>query len=203
MKLYGLFILMAGSTVLSPGPGVVMTLSNALRHGLRGTAGGVLGIAFGALVVAALSATSLGLLLAASPLAFMILRLCGAVYLAYLGIRLWRAQPLRLAPPAGQAPDFGKRFLEGLSLQVTNPNAIFFFLSVFPQFIEPGGGYAAQFTTLVVTYAALVVAIHSLYAAFAAKARRWLSSERGGRAVNRIGGASFIFFGAALAAAGL
>ena len=52
MHVYLLFLLMAGATVLSPGPGVVMTLSNALRFGARGTMGGVLGIATGALVVA-------------------------------------------------------------------------------------------------------------------------------------------------------
>lgn len=53
MKLYLLFLAMATATVLSPGPGVVMTLSNALRYGLRGTLGGILGIAFGALLATA------------------------------------------------------------------------------------------------------------------------------------------------------
>ena len=201
MKLYALFLLMAGTTVLTPGPGVVMTLSNALRFGMRATLGGVLGIAAGTLVVAAISATSLGVLLAASPLAFAAIRLCGAAYLAYLGVRLWRARPMQLAEAVPVAP-VGRRFLEGLALQVTNPNAILFFLSIFPQFIEPGAGHAAHFAALVLTYGALVVVIHCLYAAFAGKARHWLASDRGGRAVNRIAGASFVFFGAALAAAG-
>lgn len=52
MKLYSLFLLVASVTVLSPGPGVIMSLTNALRYGLRGTFGGILGIAVGALVVA-------------------------------------------------------------------------------------------------------------------------------------------------------
>jgi homoserine/homoserine lactone efflux protein len=56
-------------------PRVVMTLTNALRYGVRGTFGGILGIAFGALVVAAISATSLGVLLATSALAFTVLKL--------------------------------------------------------------------------------------------------------------------------------
>jgi len=60
MKLYPLFLLMAAVTVFSPGPGVVMTLTNSLRHGLRGAFGGILGVSYGALVVAAISATSLG-----------------------------------------------------------------------------------------------------------------------------------------------
>ncbi len=201
MKLYLLFLLMATATVFSPGPGVVMTLSNALRYGMRGTFGGILGIAFGALVVAAISATSLGVLLAASALAFTVLKFVGAAYLVYLGIRLWRAPPFQFAAQSAHQASFGRRFLEGLSLQLTNPKAIFFFLSVFPQFINAEQNYALQFTTLVLTYSSLVVAIHCSYAVFAKRAKRWLTSERGGRTLNKAAGATFVFFGAALATA--
>ena len=201
MHLYLLFLVMAAATVLSPGPGVVMTLTNALRFGLRGTIGGVLGIAFGALVVAATSATSLGVLLATSVLAFTVLKLLGAAYLIFLGVRLWRSPALKLSAQPAHEASFGKRFVEGLSLQLTNPKAIFFFLSVFPQFIDPTKSYTTQFTALVLTYASLVVAIHSLYAVFSSRAKRWLSSDRGGRAMSRTSGVTLILFGAVLAAA--
>lgn len=201
MKLYVLFVAMAAVTVLSPGPGVVMTLSNALRYGMRSTFGGILGIATGALVVAAFSATSAGALLAASSLAFTVLKLVGAAYLIYLGIKLWRAPPFVFSASSAPAAGFGRRFAEGLSLQFTNPKAIFFFLSVFPQFIDPAQDYALQFTALVLTYSALVVLIHSGYAFFAQSAQRWLRSERGGRQVNRVAGTTFVLFGLALATA--
>ena len=201
MHRYSLFFVMAAATVLSPGPGVVMTLTNALRYGLRGTVGGILGIAFGALVVAAISATSVGVLLATSAVAFTVLKFVGAAYLVYLGIRLWRSPPFKFAEQPAHEASFGKRFFEGLSLQLTNPKAIFFFLSVFPQFINPEMNYAFQFAALVLTYATLVVAIHCIYALFARRAKSWLTSERGGRAVNRTAGATFVLFGAALATA--
>jgi threonine/homoserine/homoserine lactone efflux protein len=201
MELYPLFLLVAAATVFSPGPGIVMTLTNALRYGLRGSFGGILGIAFGALVVAGISATSLGLLLATSALAFTILKFAGAAYLVYLGVRLWRAPPVSLAEPVARRAGFARRFAEGLSLQLTNPKAIFFFLSVFPQFIDTQHGYAAQFALLVCTYSALVVVIHCLYALFAQRAKRWLASPRGGRMVNRAGAVTFMGFGAALASA--
>ena len=145
MNLYLLFLTVATLTVLSPGPGVLMTLTNALRYGLRGTIGGILGIAFGALLVAGISATTLGAVLAASALAFTVLKLAGAAYLIYLGARLWRSPPMHVqsAAQAHQA-SFKRRFLEGLSLQLTNPKAIFFFLSVFPQFIEGEAGFVGQ-----------------------------------------------------------
>lgn len=201
MKLYPLFLLMATATVFSPGPGVVMTLTNAIRYGLPGTFGGILGIAFGALVVAAISATSLGMILASSAVAFTVMKYLGAAYLVYLGIKLWRAPAFHFNEAASADAGFRKRFVQGLSLQMTNPKAIFFFLSVLPQFIDLSANYAMQFAILVLTYGALVVVIHCLYAFSAHRAKRWLTSAKGGRAVNRIGGATFILFGAALTTA--
>jgi len=202
VHVYLLFLLMAGATVLSPGPGVVMTLSNALRFGARGTMGGVLGIATGALVVAVISATSLGVLLATSAAAFTALKFIGAAYLVYLGIRLWRAPPLQLEiSAAGADGGFGKRFVEGITMQLTNPKVVLFFLSIFPQFIDPSASYAAQFAVLVLTYCLLVVGIHLMYAVFARRAKRWLTSARGGRIMNRAAGTTFFFFGGVLATA--
>ena len=77
---------MATATVFSPGPGVVMTLTNSLRYGMKGTFGGILGIASGALGVAAVSATSVGVVLAASAVAFTVMKYIVAAYLVYLGI---------------------------------------------------------------------------------------------------------------------
>lgn len=201
MKLYPLFVVMATATVFSPGPGVVMTLTNSLRYGLRGSLGGILGVACGSLLVALISATSLGVVLATSALAFTALKFAGAAYLAYLGVRLWRAPAFRFAEQQAHPASFGRRFIEGVSLQLTNPKSIFFFLSVFPQFIDASSGYAAQFSVLVLTYGTLVVLIHCLYALFAQRARGWLASERGGRTVNKAGGATFVLFGGLLATA--
>lgn len=201
MKLYALFLLMATATIFSPGPGVVMTLTNALRYGFRGTFGGILGISCGALIVAAISATGLGVLLATSALAFTILKYIGAAYLIYLGIRLWRAPAVHFATGQAHAAGFRRRFLEGLSLQLTNPKAIFFFLSVFPQFIDHERAYVPQFFLLVCTYSVLVVVIHCCYTLTAQRAKNWLQSERGGRVLNKAGGATMLCFGAALATA--
>lgn len=201
MKLYPLFVLMATATVFSPGPGVLMTLTNSLRYGFRGTIGGILGVACGSLLVALISATSLGVVLATSAMAFTVLKFAGAGYLAYLGVRLWRAPAFRFEEQAAHPASFGRRFAEGISLQLTNPKSIFFFLSVFPQFIDHAAGYAFQFSVLVLTYGSLVVVIHCVYALFAQRARHWLSSERGGRTLNKAGGATFVFFGGLLATA--
>lgn len=202
VHLYLLFLLMATATALSPGPGVVMTLSNALRLGRRGTLGGILGISAGALVVSALSATSLGVLLATSATAFTLVKYVGAAYLVYLGIRLWRKPGLNLQTDTGAADDrFGRRFIEALLLQLSNPKVVLFFLSIFPQFIDPAGDFQIQFVLLTLTYAVIVALVHLGYALGAKRIRGWLTSERGGRVMNRTAGSTFLFFGAVLASA--
>lgn len=201
MKLYALFLIMATMTILSPGPGVIMTLTNAMREGFRSTVSGILGLAFGIVIVAGISATGLGLILATSALAFTVIKLVGAAYLIYLGVRLWRAPPFQFHEQAPRQSSLWRRFVEGLSLQVTNPKSIFFFLSVFPQFIDPSAAYGTQFSFLVLTFSGLLIAIHCIYAFFAYKAKMWLTSEKGGQIVNKVGGTTLVFFGAMLAVA--
>jgi len=201
MDSYALFLIIAIATVLSPGPGVILTLTNSIRYGMSGAIGGILGISCGTFVVAGVSATSLGLLLATSALAFSIMKFVGAAYLVYLGIKLWRSPVKRIEGNSFAIRSKKRQFIEGLTIQLTNPKAVFFFMSVFPQFVDFTSNYVGQFTLLVVTYSSLVVIIHLLYAYLAKSARSWLSSEKGGRMVNRIGGGTFIGFGVALASA--
>ncbi len=199
MENYFLFLIVASATVLSPGPGVTLTLTNAIRFGMYETFAGILGVASGAVIVAAISATGLGLLLTASAMAFTIMKYIGAAYLIYLGIKMWRAHPSMAKETVAAKPSIHRRYLEGITLQLSNPKAIFFFLSVFPQFIYSSKPYASQFVLLVLTFGSLVVVIHMLYALSAQKVKRFLSTPRGSLLFNRIGGGAFVFFGLALA----
>lgn len=209
MKSYLLFFIMAAATVASPGPGVVLTLSNALRNGFLNTFSGIFGVACGTAVVAGISATSISAILASSALAFSFMKYLGAAYLIYLGIQRFRAPPLQMKISADESgavvdgkPSRGLRyFTEGLSIQCTNPKAVFFFMSVFPQFIDAGRSYLPQFSMLVLTYSGLVMAIHSVYSLVAQKARSWITSPRGGNVVRKMSGTAFIFFGIMLAGA--
>ncbi len=199
MEHYILFLTIASVTVLSPGPGVTLTLTNSIRYGMYETFGGILGIATGNCIVATISATGLGLLLAASALAFTIMKYIGAAYLIYLGIKMWRTPPMAIKDTVALKPSIRKRYLEAITMQLSNPKAIFFFLSIFPQFIDNSKSYAVQFIVLVLTFCLLVIGIHLLYAMSAQRVKRWLSSPRGSRIFNGIGAGAFIFFGLALA----
>ena len=201
---FPLFLLMATVTIATPGPGVVMTLTNTLRFGVRGALGGILGLAAGIFCVATLSATSLGVLLATSAQAFTIVKLAGAAYLVYLGIRLWRAPGFSAdsadSAQARPAP-FHRRFIDGLTLQLTNPQSILFFMSIFPQFIDAQRPFVPQFVLLVCTFSTLLILIHLLYATGARCAGGWLRHPRVGRYINRGAGSAFVLFGVLLASA--
>ena len=201
MQLYLLFILMAVLTILSPGPGVLKSISNSLNYGFKTAFIGVLGLSFGVLCVATISATSLGALLAASNTAFTVIKYMGAAYLIYMGIKLWLAPATQMVNEAAQVVSHKRLFVEGMLFQLTNPKALVFFLSVFPQFIEREQPYVPQFVALALTFCGLLIVIHTAYAFFAQRVQRLLKSSQGGRWLNRVGGTAFIGFGVLLASA--
>lgn len=198
MTSYGLFLLLATLTVLSPGPGVVLTLSNSLRHGWTGALPGIAGIALGAFVVAGLCASSVGLILATSASAFTALKYVGALYLLYLGFKMWRADSFIPELEVTAARPW-RRFIEALSIQLLNPKAGFFFLAVFPQFIRPSENYYAQFLVLVSSYSVLVILVHTAYALLASSARGWLSTKKGSWLAGKLSGITFFCFGVLMA----
>lgn len=198
MENYLLFLIVATLAILSPGPGVVLTVTNAIRYGLPEALKSILGVAVGTFIVAGISVTSLGIILATSSLAFSILKYIGAAYLIYLGIKLWRAPTAPMVIPANAPKKKEAQFIAGLALQLTNPKAVFFFLAIFPQFIHSASDVMAQ-CLLVASYSALILIIHLIYAYLATSVRGWLTSNKGGRLLNRIGGSTFICFGAGLA----
>jgi len=201
MENYFVFVLIASITILSPGPGVILTLTNAISYGVRGAIGGILGIAFGTFIVAGVSATSLGVILATSSVAFTAMKYIGAAYLIYLGIKLWNSPVKTIEEKNNSKKAKRLLFLEGLTMQLTNPKAVFFFMSIFPQFVDFTKDYNNQFIIFVITYSSLVVFIHFIYAYLAKSSRKWLGSQKGGKAVNRFGGGTFVFFGIGLASA--
>lgn len=89
---YLLYIGVALATILLLGPAVMLTVNNSIQRGFLKSLAGIFGIATAILIVAAISATSIGVLLASSAVAFTVVKIAGAIYLIYLGIKMWRAR---------------------------------------------------------------------------------------------------------------
>jgi homoserine/homoserine lactone efflux protein len=136
---------------LTPGPAVMLVLSNAARYGPRRTVATISGLLLANIFYFAISATSLGALFLSSYELFSLVRWVGAGYLVYLGIRaLWsRGLAQRVATDRGPADRSARRlFADGLLLQISNPKALLWFGAIVPQFIDAGQEIAPQVLVL-------------------------------------------------------
>ena len=199
MELYFLYIAIATVTISSPGPGVILTISNSLRYGFIKAIFGIMGIALGILFIAIISASSLSIILSTSAFAFTVLKYIGAIYLIYLGIKLWNSTGTFCENKDYKEKTSFKIFLEGITITLLNPKAIFFFASLFPQFINQNENYINQFIILSLIFSSLVIIIHFLYAISASLARAKLTTAKTSRAIARTSGSVLMCFGVGLA----
>lgn len=203
------FVVMAAFTVASPGPGVLMTLDNAISGGWQRSMTGVLGLAAGAALMAGLSSAGVGLLVRSSELLFQLLKYCGVAYLFYLAYKAWTrdARTLGIALSGLGADDEAARreslLFRGMLLQTSNPKSLLFFFSVLPQVVEARSAVASSELRLAIaigTYCLLLILIHGIYAAAASKARGWLGRPGSARLLSRASALMFLGFGVAMLA---
>jgi threonine/homoserine/homoserine lactone efflux protein len=194
----------AASAVLLaiPGPTVLLVVSYALGHGRRTALATVSGVVLGDIVAMTASILGLGALLAASAGAFTTLKLIGAAYLVFLGIRLWRA-PVGEGPFADNdnLPEEKLLRIMGHAFAVTalNPKSIVFFVAFLPQFMSPKLPLLEQVVIFEGTFVALSACLSLCYVFAADRARRFIRKRSVRRVVNRSGGTLLIAAGAVTA----
>lgn len=159
------FMTVAAATAFAPGPAVALALGNAIRVGPRRALVGSMGNATGVLLVGWACLWIVGRVLEAAPIAFAALRVTGAAYLMYLGLRLWRSAgsaTLRCQPEADAVSTAGRVFRQGLWVALTNPKSVVFFGAVLPAFAGTDGP-AANGPLLVSCFAGLTAFAHAVY----------------------------------------
>ncbi len=140
VNLWWFYVLTCIVADLTPGPAVMLVVSNAAKYGTRKTIATISGALLANIFYFAVCATSLGALLFSSQNLFLAVKWIGAAYLTYLGIRSLLARNTTLIVPAGTpyADRSALRlFLEGIVLQLSNPKALLWFGAIVPQFIDP------------------------------------------------------------------
>lgn len=192
------FFLTTLVVALSPGPGAVLSMSVGVRHGYRHALKAILGLQTALLLQLLLVALGLGALLAASELAFLIVKLAGAAYLVWLGIQRWR-EPLAIGE--GDPNVSGAFYRQGILVNFGNPKAIVFIAALVPQFIDPQAPQVPQFAVIALTMCSLDTAVMSCYALLASRFRGVLATPRRGLLANRVFGSIFVAAGALLAGA--
>jgi len=189
MKTETLLLFMAAAFVLAitPGPTMLLALSNGISGGMRRARWGIAGASLGSTIVIATVALGLGSLLAASEWLFNALRVAGVIYLAWLGIKLWRSPPpdvaaVVAAPDA--APHGRMALVRSLTVALSNPKSVLFFAAFLPQFIDTTQPQGLQYLVLGAIFVALDTLIMLAYAGAGTQAVRWLS-QRSLRNLNR------------------
>jgi threonine/homoserine/homoserine lactone efflux protein len=174
-----------------PGPTILTVISYSVAHGRRANVPLVAAVALGDSTALVLSLLGLGALLAASATWFTVIKWAGGLYLIWLGIRLFRAGLGAEALPAiAPAVRESRRRLFANTWLVTalNPKGMVFFVAFLPQFLNAGRNVTTQLWILSVTFVVLATINATLYAVFAASARRLLESPRALRGFNLTGG---------------
>jgi len=190
IELWLAFVAASAVLLIIPGPTILTVISYSISHGRRANLPLVAAVALGDSTALVVSLLGLGALLAASAFWFTVVKLVGGLYLLFLGIKLLRAgvSPAVLAAPAAPGSRL-KLFANTYLVTALNPKGIIFFVAFLPQFLRPGASVSAQLWVLACTFVVMATLNATLYATFAATARRLLSSPKAQRRFNFGGGA--------------
>jgi threonine/homoserine/homoserine lactone efflux protein len=192
------FLAAAILLTLSPGPDNMMVLGIGMAKGrLRGMAFG-LGCAMGCLSHTLLAVIGVSALIAASPLAFTALKVCGGLYLAWMGFKAIRSRGAGAVDRMDSVTESARTlFLRGVFANAINPKVVLFFLSFLPQFVvAQRGGASLQLALLGITFTLQAAILFGLLGFFSGAVGAWLTRRpRAGMWLDRVAGAIFIGLG--------
>lgn len=199
------FLIVAVVLVVTPGPDFAMVTKNAFAGGRRAGITTAMGVAVGLSVWTCASLLGIDALMRISALAFTVVKVAGAAYLIYLGLRsIIGAARRPQAPEVSTVPSTqsqaGSSFRQGLLCNLLNPKAAVIFTSVIPQFLAPGISREWQLAELGGVFVVLVAIWLSLYSLLAGAAGSALRRSAFRRMVEGVTGCVLVALGLRLAA---
>ncbi len=208
---YLAYVLATVLILMTPGPTVLLVISRSLAGGRAQGMKMVPGVALGDLTSMTLSFAGLGALLALSATLFTVLKLCGAAYLIWMGIRLWRegvhvGDDLdgreRVGPHAGRRSEPSGRtlFTQAYVVTATNPKAIAFFVAFVPQFVNHQAPVIPQLVLCGATFVVLAALNVAGYAWLAGSLRARFRKPRTLKILGRSGACALMAAGVMTAA---
>ncbi|MEE4243574.1 MAG: LysE family translocator [Desulfopila sp.] len=198
-----LFSSIALVATVTPGPAVLLVATHTMAYGSRRVVFTILGNISGLFVMSLFSVLGLGALVLYSSTTFTLIKGLGALYLIYLGFKLWRNGFSSQVVQAGTiTPHFDKSrkamYSQGLMVALSNPKAIAFTTALFPHFIDHHAPLYPQFTILVITFMGYSFLCLSFYAHISATTHRSVKNSRLEKVVSRLFASLFIGSGIAL-----
>ena len=160
------FMLVTGVTSLVPGPSMLFVLSQSIWRGARSGAAALAGLQLGYVVWWVLAALGLGTLAAAFPLAFRLLAVGGALYLAWLGVQALRHAGEAAEDGAEPARELSHRaFRDGILVAIGNPKSLIYIVALLPPFVDARSPVVPQLVVLALVAMVIDVALGVLYIA--------------------------------------
>ncbi|MFY0576550.1 LysE family translocator [Cystobacter fuscus] len=186
---------------VTPGPDMLYVVARSVSEGRKAGIVSALGIAVGCLVHTFAIAAGLSGLLMAVPFAFELVKLTGAAYLLYIGVRALLSRDTGLAAPTVENARLWAIFRQGVVTNVLNPKVALFFLAFLPQFVDPKRGpVAAQLVLLGFLFNASGTLVNTVVALVSSGAGRWTTRRVGSSTVfKRATGLVFVGLGLRLA----
>jgi homoserine/homoserine lactone efflux protein len=186
LELFLAFVAATTILMLIPGPNVALIVANSVAYGQRFGLLTVAGTSSAMVIQLALTGLGLGELLGSLGHVFAWLRCAGVIYLLYLGIKQWRAEPVDLTQTRPQQKSVQAIYWRGFLVSLTNPKTLLFYGAFFPQFLVAGHNVGGQIMLLSATFLLLAILLDGTWAIAAARLRTFLS--RRGRLRNRAAG---------------
>lgn len=171
-----IFLAAALFIAVTPGPGIFYVAARALAGGRSEGLASSFGTGVGGLVHVVGGAVGVSALIMASAEAFTLLKIVGALYLIWLGIKTWREAGSTEAIGI-ETTGAGRAFREGILVEALNPKTAAFFLAFIPQFVDPSGNTAFQFLVLGLISVTLNTLADVVVTYWAAKARDGLAAR--------------------------
>lgn len=172
------FLAAALALAVTPGPGMLYVAARSMAGGRKEGYASSFGTALGGLVHVVGGAIGVSAVLMASAEVFTLLKLAGAVYLVWLGLRTWRQADLNLDAVNVRASGARRAFLEGIVVEALNPKTAAFFLAFVTQFVDPArGNVAIQFILLGAISVGLNTGADIVVAVFAGRLRQKLRNR--------------------------
>ena len=201
---FALFVGAALVLAVTPGPGIFYVAARTLAGGRAEGVASSFGTGLGGLVHVAAGALGVSAIVLASAELFTVLKLLGAGYLVWLGVRAVLAARRDALVLAADAPVMGVRraFREGVAVEALNPKTAAFFLAFIPQFVDPAANVALQFVVLGVVSVALNTAADVVVAFLAGRLRDGAGARPAlVRRLREASGAAMVALGVGLALA--
>ncbi|PST18741.1 LysE family translocator [Mesorhizobium plurifarium] len=196
------FALVAFIGIATPGPTVLLALTNGSRYGVKRATAGMIGAVLSDFALIGAVALGLGALLAASEFWFSVVKWLGAAYLAFLGIALLRSRgTLDISSQVSQGMGGGTSrsiFMKSFLVAVTNPKGYLFFSAFLPQFVDPALPQIPQYVTLALVFASIDFAVMFGYALLGSQAVRFLKRS-GAIWLDRVCGGALLALAGSLA----